>query len=731
MESLKNIRRNRFANIEEIIESTQQIDIRRDDNEYGGIPVLYNGYNWLVLGRDENSLIVSDPGGGKSTRIATELIMSNASAGHSMFITDCKGELFCFTKSFLESKGYEIRCINFVQPELGDDTWNPLYLGAKYYKDGRPDKAAEIFADLADALYARVHSEKDPFWELSASNLLVSICLLLCKEVPIEEVTLSLAYSVYIEGFKKIGGQNYFKQYLEEIDDKTLYEAFAGIISSPSETLNSILSVFSSTLQKLVVNRDVADLMSGNTIIMEDFIEKKTAVFILFRDESSVYNPVISSFIHQTYTQLIDIAREAYGELPRTVDYVLDEFSNLTKINEFRNKISACRSRNIRMHLFVQSLNQLEITYGKEAITIMGCCQNWFYLHSPELSMLKLFSIRCGNVFFEHSQTEIPLLSISDLQHLSKEKGEVLCLIGRNYPFITTLPHKSAFEGIVDDFVELKKFNFEPRKKHIKSKYSFCKRVEKMRQDKMDKLNNDTSKLSDIQPSDISTDIRLFNKAAIYDDDDGIMNTHKLFYSFMDKKSGVNELDNMVRRGNSCIYRLQVEENHSDKLAKNLVIISPEDEAAKLDINNIEKYRGLVNEDDINTIKTAKTPVVFTFDSEEKCKNLRILFDELAINSFYCQDAGLNPKEESNQSFILWDGTSIGAGKTDEDKKKSLILLDTVSKYQNEFSMFEIMKIASTEQLIAITLKAEDVIKIHNKLNYYGIASYLLQVITK
>lgn len=132
------------------------------------------------------------------------------------------------------------------------------------------------------------------------------------------------------------------------------------------------------------------------------------------------------------------------GKLNRRVNYILDEFSSLPTISDLPAMITASRSRNIRFTLFVQSKHQMLQRYSEETETIQTNCNNWFFLTSREIQILNELSSLCGNT---SGSPEKPVLSISALQRLDKETGEVLLLSGRNLPCITHLPDIDEYDN--------------------------------------------------------------------------------------------------------------------------------------------------------------------------------------------------------------------------------------------------------------------------------------------
>jgi type IV secretion system protein VirD4 len=177
-------------------------------------------------------------------------------------------------------------------------------------------------------------------------------------------------------------------------------------------------------------------MLSKSDFDMESIGIKPTAVFLIIPDEKSTFHKLASIFIKQCYESLIDVAQKQENlVLPNRVNFVLDEFSNLPTINDFPNMITAARSRNIRFLIVTQSSNQLVSKYKSQAETIKSNCDNWIFLTSKELSLLKELSELCG---LRKISPQTNLMSVARLQHLRKERktSEALVLCQRNYPFI-------------------------------------------------------------------------------------------------------------------------------------------------------------------------------------------------------------------------------------------------------------------------------------------------------
>jgi type IV secretion system protein VirD4 len=178
--------------------------------------------------------------------------------------------------------------------------------------------------------------------------------------------------------------------------------------------------------------------------------KEKTAIYIIVPDEKTTLHFLVTAFIKQTYETLISEAQlQPNRKLPVRLNIVLDEFCNIPTIPDMASMISAARSRNMRFFLMVQGMHQLRCKYKEDAETIRGNCDNWVFLGSREYELLSEISNLCGetvNNDFDGRITSRPLISISELQRLSKEKGESLILHGRHYPFVTELPDIDDYE---------------------------------------------------------------------------------------------------------------------------------------------------------------------------------------------------------------------------------------------------------------------------------------------
>jgi hypothetical protein len=209
-------------------------------------------------------------------------------------------------------------------------------------------------------------------------------------------------------------------------------------------TRGCIVSVFDQAMRPFFSQDTLIDMLSANDLDMVEIGKEKTAAFLIIPDGNTFYHRLISVFVKQCYTELIiEAQKQPSKSLPRRVNFLLDEFSSLPQISDFPAMITASRSRNIRFNLIVQSINQLRDRYGGQAETIRGNCENWVFLHSREYSLLEELANLSGM-----RNHEDPLVSVSMLQTLDKDKGEAFIMHKRKHPYIAGLPDIDSYPYI-------------------------------------------------------------------------------------------------------------------------------------------------------------------------------------------------------------------------------------------------------------------------------------------
>lgn len=406
----------------------------------------------LLDGGDTNTIIVSSTGAGKTRRVLCQYILSCIYALQSFIVHDPKGEIYGFFYKLLKKMGFKIKVLNLREPMSGDRL-NFLQEAAKLWKQGKQGRALEMARGIALTLYSPLEDKDDKFWTQTSINLFLCYFTIAATIYEPDYVTLETIYRIHIDGTEKVHTTTKMKIYLDNHKDEMCYGLGIPSVTSPHDTRQSIYSVFTNGLARVIFNEEIADMTTKSTFSVEELVTGKhpMALFIITRDEApQAYSTVVSSTVDMIYTTLIDLAQTRYNNrLPRTVHFILEEFGNIAKLENINDMMTASRSRGIRIVAVLQSLCQLYLTYAKElAHVLIGNAQNLIYMSSTDMELVKMISERCGTMIDPYTNEKSPLLSPDRLTHLDKNRGETLMLLDRHYPYITSLPDLSCYKMI-------------------------------------------------------------------------------------------------------------------------------------------------------------------------------------------------------------------------------------------------------------------------------------------
>ncbi|MDD3504049.1 MAG: type IV secretory system conjugative DNA transfer family protein [Eubacteriales bacterium] len=452
----------RWATQDEIKSSATRVVISADNYEGCGLPLIANSKRMYLDNSDTHSLIIGSTGSKKTRLFCMPMVHSMIRAGESFVVTDPKGEIFDATSGMAQELGYDVVLLNYRDLEQGD-MWNPLKEPALLYKQGHVDEATAMLNDFVEAISMEAaESTKDIFWVNSARMLSLAVLLVMMDICSFDEINVNTFSRMCVEFGKvedavtnkmlEIPESEWEKNYLDEIMKIIPQSSIAALNyfavgRSHEKTRADMQSSLFAFVKPFLLQRRLIRNLSETTFDIRSMGRKKTALYIVVPDERSTYHFIVTSFVKQCYELLITEAqKEINKSLPVRVNFVLDEFSNTPAISDMPAMITAARSRNIRFYLVVQSMHQLVKRYGLDSETIKGNCENWVFLASKELNLLEELSKMCGNTrTYEPHEIIRPLITVSELQKLKKDKGEALLFFARHYPYVTRLPDISEY----------------------------------------------------------------------------------------------------------------------------------------------------------------------------------------------------------------------------------------------------------------------------------------------
>ena len=432
----------RWARMSEIRSVFERCDIKGRDTalKAGGFPVWSDG-SVAYLDTSMNHVMIVAATNRHKTRgaLMPTVAVSALERNVSYVIHDPKGELYRYLGSYLRSMGIDVRVVNFRNPDFGD-CWNMLSIPYTLWKSGDVSRAKAMLTDIA-ALLSPIDSKtsNDLFWPSAGQyTLLGFMYALMVMAVSEEEANMSNLISIIRTASQD---QDTFDNFVSMFDRNGDVATMLSTASNNSEnTRRCIMGMVYNALAGLVCNDSLASMMSYNHIDLGSLGERPTALFLITPDEKNTYNPLVGQLVSQTYQELISRAQALGGTLPVRVNFVLDEFASLDRIEGIPDMLAAGRSRNIRCMLVIQSVAQLKSVYGDLADSIMTNCADWVYLGGRDTEFMDRLCSLSGN-----DKDGKPLLTTTQLMHLQKGR-EAFVLIDGMYPFVGRIADISDYD---------------------------------------------------------------------------------------------------------------------------------------------------------------------------------------------------------------------------------------------------------------------------------------------
>ena len=350
----------------------------------GGKETLY------MIGEDTHTLTIGATRSGKTRCLVIQSICSIALAGESLVISDPKAELSHYTSNYLKKLGYEVVCIDFKSPEKST-RYNLLQPVIDAVEEGEMERAEMYAWDITNILVGD-NTSNEKIWENGEKSTIAAaiLCVVVDNRKRPEYQNLTNVYWFIAEMSKAVGNTTPMKEYLKKLPPKHPARALLSIVEvAPSRTKGSFDTSALTTL-RLFPSRSVYAVTHQSDYNIAEIGRKKQALFMVLPDEKTTYYPIASLMVSQLYELLVRQSDQRGGRLERRVNFVLDEFGNFTKLNDFTNKLTVAGGRGVRFNLFLQSFEQLTQKYDKETAAIVKSnCQTWIYLQADDRETLQ------------------------------------------------------------------------------------------------------------------------------------------------------------------------------------------------------------------------------------------------------------------------------------------------------------------------------------------------------
>ena len=349
--------------------------------------VLPNGttvpYACFNGGPNDNIVVIGGTGAGKTRGVAEANIISGVG---SMIISDTKGTLFRKYAEPLRELGYEVKHLNFIDPDLSMH-YNPIdYLNTT--------NDVQKLSNMIVYLGLNEDNIRDPFWpKAEAMFLNATIGYLQENGSGFDRSIAGLIALIATFDAEAIeDGDSCEATRLFE-NHAALYKRMTGKPSWAFEQYKKFIGLSQRTMSCVLLSAlgdigmldtvEMREMMKTDEMDLRSIGDRKTAVFIEVSDTDRSKDTAINLF----YTQAMDQLCRYADSLPThhlavPVRFILDDFGTASKIEGFENMISNIRSRRISTMIMIQSIAQLTQGYGEGWQTILDNCDTTIYMGS-------------------------------------------------------------------------------------------------------------------------------------------------------------------------------------------------------------------------------------------------------------------------------------------------------------------------------------------------------------
>ena len=340
-----------------------------------------------------NILVVGGSGAGKSRGFALPNIMQCCC---SMVITDPKAELLRKTGGLLEKKGYEVRVFDLINPDTSF-CYNPF----EYVHDDKD--VLRLISNLIQNTTPKGSQSSDPFWEKSETALLQALMLYLLHEAPPEEQNFAMIMEMLGSAQVKEEDEDYespldilFDRLEMRDPDSIAVKQYHIYKQAAGKTAKSILISVGVRLAAFNLPQ-IAKLTNTDELDLSNMGERKVALFCCIPDADTSLNYLVGMIYSQLFQTLYYMADRVHGgALPVPVNFIMDEFPNVSLPNEFEKILATCRSRSIYCSIIIQNMSQLKALFKDSWESLVGNCDEFLYLGGNEKETHKYVSELLG-----------------------------------------------------------------------------------------------------------------------------------------------------------------------------------------------------------------------------------------------------------------------------------------------------------------------------------------------
>lgn len=369
-----------------------------------GFSITNDGLSYIGKPQDKDGhvLVVGGAGSGKSSCIAIPTLRSWTG---TFFAIDIKGELLQNAAGFMKSP-FPVKVFSFSkerEANLKYCRYDPFCL----LREGNPDDLVQNAREIAQAIIPVPLNVREPFWCEAAQNVLTAAILYVFGLQEPDPNTGELL-------------QGTFNDVMNLIQSKPIWELIKDIGNSENEAAimlinqfrkikfpddNKMLAGIGAELSNRVMvfatdNRIRAAFAEDDNMMKWEDLENHNIFMQIPEDKLGQWDGAITMMLTQLIRTLERRPDKYSGKekLPPVL-LLLDEFPRLGKLDVIQNAVSTLRSKGVTICMIIQSLAQLDKTYGEASRkNIVDNCPYISILNVNDPEDQKIFSDIIGSI---------------------------------------------------------------------------------------------------------------------------------------------------------------------------------------------------------------------------------------------------------------------------------------------------------------------------------------------
>lgn len=349
--------------------------------------------------KNKNTIVIGGPGSGKTfTFIKPNILQLNS----SFLDIDPKGLVVRETGQMLEAAGYDVKVFDLANL-ANSDMFNVFH----YIKTELDiDRVLEA---ITEGTQKKENNGGDDFWRQAEALLIRAFIGFLWFDGQDNDYLPHLGMigdMLRLTERKEKNTPSPVEDWFEELNENhpnnyayKQWSLFNDLYNG--ETRMSVLAIASGRYS-IFDHEQVTDMIRYDTMDIESWIDKKTAVFVAIPETNDAFNFLAAIFISTVMETLRkkkdDILSGAIESPSKSLHFrfLIDEFANIGRIPNIDKALATFRSRDMSIVIVLQALDQLKTMYPKGWATLVNTCDTLLFLGGDEKETTDYLSKRAG-----------------------------------------------------------------------------------------------------------------------------------------------------------------------------------------------------------------------------------------------------------------------------------------------------------------------------------------------